>query len=71
MIVVVSRGMADHLPRELAVLRGSKLLKNFVGRHLPSTASAWIPDLGRCEIRRAAHAVPTDLTRRVSVAAAE
>lgn len=53
MIVVMSRGMADHLPRELAVLRGSKLLKNFVGRHLPVSRRIHVPGLERCEIRTA------------------
>lgn len=53
LVVVMSRSLADHLPRDLAVLRGSRLLKGFVGRHLPSVAYARIPGLGRCEIRRA------------------
>jgi DNA replication ATP-dependent helicase Dna2 len=53
MIVVMSRGMADHLPRELAVLRGSKLLKNFVGRHLPVSRPIAAAGLERCEIRTA------------------
>ncbi|MFC6048951.1 DEAD/DEAH box helicase, partial [Methylobacterium hispanicum] len=70
LVVVMSRSLADHLPRDLAVLRGSRLLKGFVGRHLPSVAHARIPGLGRCEIRRAGPKPHTGVLHPAPAAAA-
>lgn len=71
MIVVMSRGMADHLPRELAVLRGSKLLKNFVGRHLPVSRPIAAAGLERCEIRTARPVLEAPLVPLERLVAAE
>jgi len=52
MVAVMSRRMAEHLPRDLDTLRQSHLLKAFVdGGHLRRSLTATLGDLGRCEIR--------------------
>lgn len=52
LIVVLSRSMANHLPRSVDALRQSSLLKSYVGgTALPSAVARQLPRLGRCEIR--------------------
>jgi DNA replication ATP-dependent helicase Dna2 len=51
LIVIMSRRLVDHLPRDPQVLRGSRLLKLFADGYLPRVVQASIPGLGACEIK--------------------
>lgn len=54
LVVIMSRRLADYLPRDLEALRSSRLLKHLVYGHL-RTATALslpaLPELGACELR--------------------
>ncbi len=51
LIVIMSRRLVDHLPRDPQVLRASRLLKHFADGYLPRVVPASIPGLGECEIK--------------------
>ncbi|MGN8094765.1 AAA domain-containing protein [Methylobacterium sp. 22177] len=51
LIVIMSRRLVDHLPRDPQVLRASRLLKHFADGYLPRVVPASIPGLGACEIK--------------------
>lgn len=54
MVVVLSRRMADYLPKDIKALRDSRLLKNFVYGFLRTGTTFSVPgleDLGECELR--------------------
>ncbi|SIT58684.1 putative Superfamily I DNA and RNA helicases and helicase subunits-like protein [Mesorhizobium prunaredense] len=54
MIVVLSRRLADYLPRDIKALRDSRLLKDLVYGFLQTGSTFSIPgleDLGECELR--------------------
>ncbi len=51
LIVIVSRRLVDHLPRDPLVLRRSRLLKHYADGYLPTVMPAWIPGLLACEIK--------------------
>ncbi len=52
LVVILSRRLVDHLPRDPKVLRQSRLLKHFADGFLGRSAPACIPGLGACEIKR-------------------
>ncbi|WP_286296918.1 ATP-binding protein [Aminobacter sp. SS-2016] len=54
MVVVLSRRVADYLPKDIKALRHSRLLKNFVYGFLRTGSTfsvAGLEDLGECELR--------------------
>ena len=51
LIVIMSRRMADYLPRDLVALRESRLLKHFVDGHLRRSVPLALPGLEVCELR--------------------
>lgn len=51
LIVIVSRRLVDHLPRDPKMLRQSRLLKHYADGYLLRTVPASIPGLGVCEIK--------------------
>jgi DNA replication ATP-dependent helicase Dna2 len=51
LIVIVSRRLVDHLPRDPEMLRQSRLLKHYADGYLLRAVPASIPALGACEIK--------------------
>lgn len=54
LVVIMSRRLADYLPRDLETLRGSWLLKHLVYGHLRTGTALSLPELpnlGACELR--------------------
>lgn len=51
LIVIMSRKMADYLPRDLVALRQSRLLKHYVDGHLRTSVSMMLPELQSCELK--------------------
>jgi len=51
LIVIMSRKMADYLPRDLVALRQSRLLKHYVDGHLRTSVSLMLPELQSCELK--------------------
>lgn len=54
MVVVLSRRLADYLPKDLQALRDSRLLKDLVYGYLRTGSTFYVPeleDLGECELR--------------------
>ncbi|WP_267354136.1 AAA domain-containing protein [Methylobacterium sp. GC_Met_3] len=51
LVVIMSRRLVDHLPRDPQILRASRLLKHFADGYLPRVVPASIPGLGACEIK--------------------
>lgn len=51
LIVIMSRRLVDHLPRDPDVLRKSRLVKHYADGYLLRTVAASIPGLGACEMK--------------------
>jgi len=51
LVVLVSRQLVDHLPRDPKMLRQSRLLKHYADGYLTRTRIIEVPDLGRCELK--------------------
>ncbi|WP_306226565.1 DEAD/DEAH box helicase [Bosea beijingensis] len=51
LIVIMSRRLVDHLPRDPDVLRKSRLVKHYADGYLLRSVAASIPGLGACEMK--------------------
>lgn len=51
LIVIMSRRLVDHLPRDPDVLRKSRLVKHYADGYLLRAVAASIPGLGACEMK--------------------